>query len=83
MPFAISSAAAQTLSVNTTSVVGGANVTVTLANGPGGALDCLRWRVIRADTSYIEYACIGAGIISRKWTVAMPAAGGTQNSDCS
>jgi subtilisin family serine protease len=75
--FAIRSAAAPTLSVSATSAVGGANVTVTLANGFGGGSDWIALAVPSApNTSYTQYTYVGSGITSRTWTVAMPAAGG-------
>jgi len=67
-----------TLSVNTTTAVGGTSVTVTLTNGAGGATDwlALAWSSA-ADTSYLQKVNVGANVNNRTWTVATPAAGGT------
>ena len=67
-----------TLTVNTTSIVPGGAVTVTLANGLGGGSD---WMVLAAtgtpDTSYVQWTYVGAGVTTRTWTVTMPATSGT------
>jgi hypothetical protein len=66
-----------TLTVNTTTVVGGTPVTVTLANGLGGAADWLALADASAPNSaYITWTYVGAGVTSRTWTVTIPAAGG-------
>jgi hypothetical protein len=76
--FNISPTGAPTLSVNATNVVGGANVTVTLANGLGGVSDWIALAATSApNTSYVQYTYVGSGLTSRLWTVAMPAAVGT------
>ena len=52
-------------------------VTVTLTGSPGGPLDWLALAAVGApDTSYLQYTYVGAGVITRTWTVPMPAAGG-------
>jgi subtilisin family serine protease len=66
------------LSVNATSVVGGAQVTVTLANGYGGSTDWLALASTSAsNTSYLQWTYVGAGVTGRTWTVTMPASAGT------
>jgi subtilisin family serine protease len=78
VPFTIGSATAPALSVSATNAVGGANVTVTLANGLGGAYDWIALAATSApNTTYTQFTYVGSGITSRTWTVAMPAAGGT------
>jgi hypothetical protein len=71
LPFAISLPPA--LSVSTTSAAGGSQVTVTLANGPGGANDWLALAtVVSPDTTYVQWTYVGAGVTNRTWTVTMP-----------
>jgi hypothetical protein len=78
VPFTIGSATAPALSVSATNAVGGANVTVTLANGLGGASDWIALAATSApNTTYVQYTYVGSGITSRTWTVSMPAAGGS------
>jgi len=66
------------LSVSATSVAAGAAVTVTLTNGTGGATD---WLVLAAttaaNTGYVQYTYVGAGVTTCTWTVNMPATAGT------
>jgi subtilisin len=67
-----------TLTVNATSVAGGSAVTVTLTNGLGGASDWLALAATgAADTSYLQWTYVGAGVTTRTWTVTMPTTGGT------
>ncbi len=69
---------APALSVNATSVPGGAQVTMTLTNGHGGAGDLLALTAAGApDGSYLESTLVGAGVTTRTWTVTMPATPGT------
>ncbi len=66
-----------TLAVSQTTAAPGGSVTVTLANGPGGASDLLALAASGApDTSYLQSVNVGAGVTTRTWTVAMPAAPG-------
>ncbi len=66
-----------TLSVSATNVAAFTPVTVTLTGSPGGPLDWLALAAVGApDTSYLQYAYVGAGVSTRTWTVPMPAAGG-------
>jgi subtilisin len=66
------------LTVNTTSVVVGGNVTVTLTGGAGGSTDWLALApASAANTSYLLWTYVGSGVTTRTWTVAMPAATGT------
>ena len=76
LTFAISQPAS--LSVSATSVVGGTQVTVTLANGYGGSTDWLALAsTSAANTSYLQWTYVGAGVATRTWTVTMPATAGT------
>jgi hypothetical protein len=73
-----STSGAAALSVSATNVASGASVTVTLTGGAGGSLDWMSLAAVGApDSSYVQYTYVGAGITTRTWTVAMPAAGGT------
>jgi subtilisin family serine protease len=66
------------LSVSATSVAGGTQVTVTLANGFGGSTDWLALAATSAsNTSYLQWTYVGTGVTTRTWTVNMPAAAGT------
>jgi hypothetical protein len=76
VPFVI--IAGPTLAVSATSVGGGSPVTVTLANGYGGANDWLALAATGAsDTSYVQWTYVGAGLTTRTWTVNMPTTPGT------
>jgi hypothetical protein len=69
---------APTLTVNTTTAVGGSAVTVTLTGGAGGAQDWLALAAVgSANTTYVQWTYVGAGVTTRTWTVTMPSAGGT------
>jgi subtilisin family serine protease len=77
LPFTIASGLPG-LTVSATNVGGGANVTVTLVNGAGGASDWLALAATTApNTSYLQYTYVGAGVTTRTWTVAMPQTGGS------
>src|SRR5262249_36786502 len=55
-------------SVSATSVAGGANVTATLTNAPGGGTDWLALAPTNApNTSYLQYVYVGAGVTTRTW----------------
>jgi subtilisin len=76
LPFAISQP--PTLAVSTTTAVGGSQVTVTLANGFGGANDWLALAASgAADTSYLQWTYVGTGVANRTWTVTMPTTAGS------
>jgi hypothetical protein len=65
--------AGPTLAVNATNVAGGSPVTVTLTGGLGGSLDWLALAsTSAANTSYVQYVYVGAGVTTRTWTVTMP-----------
>jgi hypothetical protein len=67
-----------TLAVSASSVVGGTQVTVTLANGFGGSSDWLALAATSAsNTSYLQWTYVGAGVTTRTWTVTMPSGAGT------
>jgi subtilisin len=66
------------ISVNATAVAPGASVTMTLTNGYGGAQDWLALASTNAaNSSYITFTYVGAGVTTRTWTVTMPATPGT------
>ena len=67
-----------TLTPNITTAVTGATVTVTLANGFGGSRDWLALAsTSAANTSYLGWTYVGAGLFNRTWSVAMPSNPGT------
>src|SRR5205814_4794792 len=69
--------ASPSLAVSATSVTGGSSVTVTLANGLGGATDWLALAATSAaNTSYLQWTYAGTGVTPRTWTVTVPASGG-------
>jgi len=69
---------AATLSVNATSVSGGAPVTVTLAGGAGGASDWIAFAATTAaNTAFVQWTYVGAGVTTRTWTVNVPLVAGT------
>ena len=76
LPVAIDPAA--TLTVNATTVGPGSAVTVTLANGYGGAKD---WIAVAAtgaaDRTYMQWTYVGTGVTTRTWTTTMPTTAGT------
>ena len=67
-----------TLTVNATTVGPGSAVTVTLANGYGGAKD---WIAVAAtgaaDRTYMQWTYVGTGVTTRTWTTTMPTTAGT------
>jgi subtilisin len=77
MPFGIVASTAA-LSVSATSVQAGTSVTATLTNGFGGSGD---WLALAAagspDANYLLWTYVGAGVITRTWTVTMPSTPGT------
>ena len=69
---------APTLAVSASTVAPGKPVTVTLANGVGGATDWIALAAAGAsNTSYVTWTYVGANVTTRDWTVAMPSTGGT------
>jgi subtilisin family serine protease len=53
-------------------------VTVTLTNGFGGELDWLALASVgAANTSYLQWTYVGAGVFNTTWTVKMPTTSGT------
>jgi len=67
-----------TLTVNTATVSAGGTIVVTLTNGVGGASDWLAFApTTAANTSYLQYIYVGAGIVGRTWTVSAPSTPGT------
>ena len=64
------------LSVSSTAVTAGTQVTVTLTGGFGGSGDWLALAATTApNTSYVQYTYVGAGITTRTWTVTMSGSG--------
>src|SRR5207247_2570396 len=77
-PITVTGPSAPTLTVNSTSAVGGSAVTVTLTAGAGGGQDWLAFAASgSANTSYVQWTYVGAGVTTRTWTVTTPATGGT------
>jgi hypothetical protein len=77
-PVTVTAALPPALSVSAQNVSGGASVTVTLTNGFGGTYDWIALAAAgAADTSYIQWTYVGAGIATRTWTVTMPTTPGT------
>jgi subtilisin family serine protease len=75
--FTVTAAIPPVLNVSATTAAGGAPVTVTLADGRGGATDWLALAAVGApDGSYLQWTYVGAGVTTRTWTVTMPSAGG-------
>jgi subtilisin family serine protease len=65
------------LTVSTTNTVAGGSVTVTLTGGAGGSADWLALAAASsANTVYLQWTYVGAGVSTRTWTVAMPATPG-------
>jgi len=66
------------IAVSATSVGPGADVTATLTNAPGGQSDWLALAsTSAANTSYISFIYVGAGVTTRTWAVKMPTTPGT------
>jgi hypothetical protein len=75
-PFVIGQA--PTISVSATSTTTGGSITATLTNGFGGAGDWLALAATTAaNTSYLQYIYVGAGVTTRTWIVTMPSTPGT------
>jgi subtilisin len=56
----------------------GSRVTVTLANGFGGAGDWLAFAATNsANSSYLTFTYVGTGVTNRTWAVTMPSTAGT------
>lgn len=67
-----------TLTVNTTTVAPRGSLTVTLTNGAGGQFDWLGFAATTAaNSSYITFTYVGAGVTTRTWTITAPATPGT------
>ena len=65
------------LAVSATSVAGGASVTATLTGAPGGATDWLAFAATgSANTTYLQWIYVGAGVTTRTWTINVPTTGG-------
>ena len=69
---------APTISVSATSTTTGGSITATLTNGFGGGGAWLALAATTAaNTSYLQYVYVGAGVTTRTWTVNMPSTPGT------
>ena len=67
-----------TLTVSTSTVAAGEQLTVTLTNGPGGDKDWLSFAETTApDTSFPQWTYVGGGVTTTTWTVTAPAMPGT------
>jgi subtilisin len=65
------------LEVSATTAAPGESVTVTLLNGTGGLSDWMSFALTTAaNSSYVTYTYVGYGVITRTWTVTMPATQG-------
>jgi hypothetical protein len=65
------------LTVSATTVAPGATVTATLTNGAGGGQDWLALAsTTSANTSYVTFTYVGAGVTTRTWAVTMPSTPG-------
>jgi hypothetical protein len=72
-PLTFTVVAAPVLTVNTTTVAPGGQVTVTITGGLGGPTDWVAFAPVGApNTSYVQYTYIGAGVTTRTWTVTVP-----------
>jgi subtilisin len=73
----VQAAVPPTLSVSTTTAAPGSPITVTLTNGAGGSLDWIALSLVgAANTSYVQWTYVGAGVTTRTWTVNAPATSG-------
>ena len=67
-----------TIAVSATSVGPGGDVTATLTNAPGGQSDWLALAATSAaNTSYVQFIYVGAGVTTKTWAVKMPTTPGT------
>ncbi len=66
-----------TLALSTTTASPGQTVTVTLTNGLGGNTDWFAFATVgSADSVYLNWTYVGAGVTTRTWTVTMPSTPG-------
>ncbi len=66
------------LEVSATTAAPGETVTVTLLNGSGGLSDWMSFALTTApNNGYVTYTYVGNGVITRTWTVTMPATQGS------
>ena len=67
-----------TLTVSTSTVAAGGEITVTLTGGLGGDWDWLAFAETTApNTSFPQWTYVGAGVRTRTWTVTAPTTPGT------
>jgi hypothetical protein len=73
-PFSIQTA--PVLAVSATAITTGTAVTVTLTGGLGGSSDWLAFApTTAANSSYVQYTYVGAGVTSRTWTIVVTGPG--------
>ena len=66
------------LTLSAPAVAPGSPATVTLLDGYGGSSDWLALAAAgSADTSYLQWTYVGAGVTTRTWTVTAPSTAGT------
>jgi hypothetical protein len=66
------------LTLSSSSVVGGSPITVTLTGGLGGRWDWMSFAATTAGlSSYLQYVYVGEGVTTRTWTVTAPLTAGT------
>jgi subtilisin family serine protease len=69
----VTSSGPPALTVSASTILAGQSVTVTLANGPGNALDWLAFAPVgAANNSYVQFTYVGGGVTNRTWTVTAP-----------
>ena len=74
----VAPAATPVLTVDSATVAPGAPITVTLTQGFGGSGDWISFAPTGvANTGYLAWTYVGAGVTTRTWTVAAPTTTGT------
>jgi len=74
----VAPAATPVLTVDPATVAPGAPITVTLTQGFGGSGDWISFAPTGvANTGYLAWTYVGAGVTTRTWTIAAPATTGT------
>ena len=67
-----------TIAVSATTVAPGASLTATLTNAPGGTYDWLALAsTSAANSSFVQFIYVGAGVTTKTWTVTAPSAPGS------
>jgi hypothetical protein len=66
------------LTVSASTVIVGQPITVTLTNGLGGNQDWLAFALTTsANSTYVQFVYVGAGVTNRTWTINAPATAGS------